>query len=177
MRRVILQRRPSSDEGTPGDLTIIGSTFTCVTGELDWVDADGNGKRDPGMSRVKASSIIFEWAASPSRKNPDGSPEWSYRAKNAPDIEGMLIHAGNFCGRKDKGRVSDVLGCIIIGADWTDIVIPASKLARASEEAALKGWPPVIYTKQKGVSASKPTLSAFVAVMGKEPFELEVRDA
>ena len=171
-----LQRRKSSDEGTPGDFYSENGVFRAVSGELDWVDEDKNGKRDSGMSRAKAGIYLALWGESPSRKNQDGSAEWTYRFQDVPDIAGMLIHSGNFCGRIDRGNVSDVEGCVILGADWTDIGVSPKKIEKANERNAERGWSLVTRTSQKGVSASKPTMAAFLAFTKKQPILVDIRD-
>lgn len=166
MMRVVIQRLKSSDEGTPGFLSVVGGTFKCATWELDWVDLDGNGKRDRGLSRVKAGIYLCAHGPSPSRKLKDGSPESTYRLKDVPDADGVLIHSGNFGGRKDRGYVTDIEGCILLGADHDLILIQEPKRTKAG----------VTRTHQRGVTASRITVAAFEDFTKREPFELEIRD-
>lgn len=167
MRRVVIQRQKSSDEGTPGLLTVEGGPFSCATWELDWVDLDGNGKRDRGLSRIRPGIYLCAYGPSPSRKLKNGTPESTYRLKDVPDADGVLIHAGNFGGRKDKGYACDIEGCILLGADHDTVKIP-------EEKRKAQG---VVRTHQRGVTSSRITVAAFEDFMRREPFELEIRDA
>ena len=161
MIAVNLVRFKQGDSGTFGALIVAG-LFECYTGELPWVDLDENGKRDPERSRIVPGVYRCSWTVSASRKNPNGSPEYTYRLESVPDAEGILIHSGNFCGDVTKGYISDVAGCIILGRAVLDLEVPTHK-----RKAMLK---------QEGVSSSRETVAAFVDLMCKRPFELTIKE-
>lgn len=167
MNKATLTRGPSSDEGTPGILVSENGVFKCATGELPWVDLDADGKRDKGVSRIKAGQYLAVFTCSPSRKNADDTPEWSYELQDVPDASGVRIHSGNFCGDRAKGYASDVEGCIILGADWVEIPIPPKKRAAQAVER----------TSQRGVSASRQTVATFQTFFERQTFMLTIVDA
>jgi hypothetical protein len=76
-----------------------------------------------------------------------------YGVANVPTRSGILIHAGNYGGDTKKGLRSDIEGCILLG------------LSRG------------MLNHQQVVMQSKQAVADFQAVMGGQPFELEVRDA
>ena len=161
IRIVTLKRLETSDEGTFGKLTTEG--FECYTAELP-----SRGNID-NLSRIPAGKYEVRWSQSPSRKNPDGSPEWTFRLQEVPGREGILIHSGNFCGDKTKGYAADVEGCILLGRAIVEgMEIP---------EAKRKAHPAINKKKQKGVTSSRDTLASFVNHMTKDPFKLDVQDA
>ena len=165
MSRATLTRGPSSSDGTPGILVSENQAFRCATAEPPWVDLDGDGKRDKGLSRVKAGEYRCLFTVSPSRKNPDGTPEATYELQDTPDAAGVRIHAGNFAGDETKGYLSDSQACILVGADWVNMPIPAKKahLTKLSH--------------QMGVSASRQTLATLHTFFNREPFTLSIIDA
>ena len=159
MIEVLVTRFEQSDAGTFGKLVIPG-LFECYTGELPLRTLDG--KRVPFKGRIAPWKGRVSWCVSASRKNPNGSPEYTYRLESVPDAEGILIHNGNFCGDVDKGYISDVEGCLILGRAVLDIEIPTGK-----RKAMLK---------QKGVSSSRDTVTSFINILEKRPFELTITE-
>lgn len=162
MKEVLVVRDPSSDVGTPGKLTAPRG-FECSTLEPSWIDADVNGKRDAGVSCIAEWSGVVKWTESNSRKNPDGSAEWSYELQGVPDAVGVRIHPGNFAGIKAKGLLSDSEACLLLGRAIMDVEI--------QEKRRVPGGP----KKQLGVTSSRDTVKAFVEHMGRDPFKLTIR--
>ena len=192
MKRVSLVRTETGDDGTFGKLVAPGS-FECYTAELPWRDMDGDGKRDRGVSCFKNGLYVCRFTTSPSRKNPDGTPEASYELQAVPDAAGVRIHSGNFVGDIAKGYLSDSEACILLGrAIIEEMEIPAKRQAKIVHASACHhGKPehvdnggtlrcrcictcPRPRTKQKGVSSSRDTVTAFVAHMAAGQFELDV---
>lgn len=165
MMRMILTRGPASNEGTPGILVSENQVFKCATGEPPWIDQDGDGKRDSGLSRIKAGEYCCLFTVSPSRKNPDGTPEATYELQDTPDAAGVRMHAGNFCGDTTKGYLSDSQACILVGADWADMPIPDKKRHLTNR------------THQRGVTASRQTLATLHTFLNRGPFTLVIVDA
>jgi len=170
--QVFVQREKSGPAGTPGWLkTAYAGGFECATLEPDWVDLDGDGKRDANKSRFVGGAYPCHYVQSPTRRivvNGVETPEWTYRLYNVPDTVAPLIHAGNFAGRVDMGFVSDSEACMLLGRAHLELEIPTAKLAK---------FPGVSRTKQFGVSSSRDAVAAFVAHMGRKPFELVVKEA
>lgn len=164
MKQVLIVRIETGDDGTFGKLTGPNG-YECYTAEPPWRDANGDGKRDPGVSCIRAWRGICRVTASPSRRNPDGSPEHSYELIDAPDVKGARMHPGNFAGDKAKGYLSDSEACVLLGRAILDVEISAKRRAAAG----------VTRTKQKGVSSSRDTVQAFMAHMGMGQFELTIR--
>lgn len=167
MLEVKLRRYTQGDGGTFSDL--VGPLgFQCAAGELPYRDLDGDGKRDSKRSRIIPGRYRVSWFKSPTRKNPNGSPEYTYRLEDVPDADGVLIHMGNFCGDITKGYISDVEGCIILGRAVLDILI--------TDKIRLK-HPGFERKSQIGVTSSWDTMQAFVAHMEKKPFMLTIEEA
>ncbi len=164
MRKVVVTRGPSTDMGTHSELTTEG--FSCVVGEPPWVDMDGNGKRDPRVSCIRPWKGICLYTKSPSRKNKDGTPEWSYELQNAPDASGVRIHLGNYSGNVLKKFLSDSEACLLLGKTVADVLITEAR--REKSGTTLKS--------QRGVTDSRNTVAAFEKHMNYEPFELEIRN-
>lgn len=163
--KMTLTRGPATDEGTPGILVSENGVFKCATGEPPWIDQDGDGKRDKGLGRIKAGEYLASYNGSPSRKNPDGTTEWTYELQGVPDASGVRIHAGNFCGDVTKGYLSDSQACILVGADWVQMPVPEKKRHLVKR------------AHQRGVSSSRQTLSTLHAFLDYQPFMLKIVDA
>lgn len=101
MMRVIIQREPSTDEGTFGLLTL-ESGWACHTLEPPWRD------NLPRISSIPAGVY---------RAVDHVSPRFgrTYWLKDVPDRSEVLIHAGNVAGDTKKGLASDSAGCILVG--------------------------------------------------------------
>lgn len=150
MRRLILQRGISTDQGTPGmlmrerDLSRVAFTI-----ELPWRD---NIRR---KSCIPTGRYRVEMVRSPLF----GSV---YLVQNVPGRDAILIHSGNFGGNTDLGFASDILGCILLGqmrgvSDGRYGTIPGTK------------------GMQLAVLVTRPAVSAFQKEMEGKPFELEIR--
>ena len=168
MLEVLVRRFQQGDGGTFSDL--IGPRgFQCYVGELPWRDLDGNGKRDTSCSRIIPGDYRVSWSVSPHRKNPNGSPEYSYLLDGVADAAGIRIHVGNFCGDTKLGYLSDVEGCLILGRAVLDIVIPDKRIVLPESG--------IVRRKQIGVTSSWDTVNAFVTHMDKRPFMLTIEEA
>lgn len=161
MKQVSIVRTETGDDGTFGKLTGPAG-FECYTAELPWRDADGDGKRDARVSCIKAGVYICRWTKSATRTNPDGSPESSYELLDVPDAAGVRIHPGNLAGDKVRGFLSDSEACILPGRAILDVEIPKERRVPGGR------------MKQKGVTSSRDTVTAFAALMGLGQFELTI---
>lgn len=103
---VELVRNLSTDQGTPGKLTLPegGSMdgWTCFTLECPWRD---NQRR---ISCIPFGSYICEIVDSPKFGR-------VYEVQGVPGRSAILIHSGNYGGDKSLGYRSDIMGCILLG--------------------------------------------------------------
>ncbi len=166
MKEVTLTLIEEGDDGSFWNLSTDG--FSSKAAQLPKREKDG--KRIHGLGRFKPGKYRCLFTPSPSRKNPDGTAEWTYRLLDVPDAEGVLIHPGNFAGDKLLGFATDVEGCVILGVEILEIEITPAKRQH-------QPWIAAARLRQKGVSSSKLTVAAFVAHMNKEPFDLIVKEA
>lgn len=105
MLHAILTRQTTSDEGTFGQLRVYDGgalLYSCFTGELPWRD------NRVQMSCIPAGSYTCQpWH---SRKYPN-----HYNVMDVPGRSAILFHSGNFSGARDKGFLTNVEGCILVG--------------------------------------------------------------
>lgn len=149
MRTATLTRLESGSAGTFGRLTT-PEGFSCATVELPW---RGNLKQ---KSCIPKGTYLCEMAESPHYGR-------AYHIRNVPDRDGILIHPANVGGDVDAGYDSQLLGCIALGAE----VVMFHAGTKLNNKLTLK-------KAQRGVSASRPTVSAFADHMKAEPFELTI---
>lgn len=127
MRYATIQRKESGDPGTFGVLSVAGSAFKCVTGELPW----RNNIRS--VSCIRPGSYVCLWQFSPAHHRQ------VYELQNVPARNDVQIHSGNWCGDKEKGLRSDVAGCILLGdvvgvLDGQKAVLHSKKTVRDFED-------------------------------------------
>ena len=97
MKRAVLTRGPSTDEGTFGLLQFDGSTLH--TTELPWKE------NRTGESCVPVGTYRCEIVNSPRFGR-------VYGLRDVPGRQNILIHAANYGGDKSKGLRCELLGCI-----------------------------------------------------------------
>ncbi|MFG6457857.1 DUF5675 family protein [Roseateles sp. BYS96W] len=97
MRRAVLTRSPSTDEGTFGVLQFDGQVLH--TTELPWRD------NATGASCIPTGTYRCEIVQSPKFGR-------VYGVRDVPGRSNILIHAANYGGDKAKGLRSELLGCI-----------------------------------------------------------------
>ena len=107
--QVILHRKSTGTEGTPGTLIVSGHSFSCDTLELMW----DNNKNDTSCIPAGKYKCIVTY--SPNMKKD------LYELQNVPNRHYIRIHSGNFAGQKSKGYKSDILGCILVGGSMGEI--------------------------------------------------------
>jgi hypothetical protein len=134
-----LERLQSGDEGTFGIIQFEDKVF--VTGELPWRD------NEVGLSCIPTGTYRCEYTFSP-RFN-----KKTYCLMDVPGREAIRIHAGNFCGDRQKGYASNVDGCILIGHVLGNL------------------------HRQMAVLDSKKGLKAFEELLEHREFYLEIIDA
>lgn len=108
MRRAILTRTESGDEGTFGTLFMPDTGFSCKTGELPWRDADSDGVSDRNSSCIPAGVYVCRFRKSPRHG-------MCYHVEGVPGREGIEIHPANFMGDRTKGLRCELRGCIALG--------------------------------------------------------------
>jgi hypothetical protein len=101
MRKVMLIRNESGDEGTFGTI-LTDSGFTCRTGELPWRN------NQQGLSCIPEGIYFCSWRLSKRHG-------LCYHIDSVPNREGIEIHSANFVGDRNMGLKYQVLGCIAIG--------------------------------------------------------------
>lgn len=128
MREAILQRQPSTDEGTPGRLTT-DSGWECATLELPWRD------NRRGLSSIPAGRYLCRWGHSASRGRA------LYWVHGVPGREAIQLHSANLAGDVDRGFVAQVKGCIALGRTHgrlrNQLAVLASRATVAEFEALL----------------------------------------
>jgi hypothetical protein len=97
MKRAVLTRSPSTDDGTFGVLQIDGQTLH--TTELPWRD------NTTGASCIPPGSYRCEIVQSPKFGR-------VYGLRDVPGRSNILIHAANYGGDAAKGLRCELLGCI-----------------------------------------------------------------
>lgn len=145
MKQVTIRLIEQDPDATYSWLSTLG--FECVVVELPWVDADKDGKRDRNVSRIVGGKFVCKYTKSPSRKNKDGTAEWSYELFGVPDADGVRMHRANWADQ--------LQACLALGRAIMDIKRPDG-------------------TMKKGVSSSTDTIKAFEEHMGRKPFELTI---
>lgn len=101
MRKVVLTRLETGNEGTFGDL-VTDFGFHCKSGELPWRN------NQIGKSCIPAGVYLCIWADS-------GKHGFCYHVKDVQGRSDILFHVANYFGDVDKNMKSDVLGCIGLG--------------------------------------------------------------
>ena len=148
MKTATLVRYKTSDEGTFGTLTTdTGRKFK--TGELPWRDniTDKSCIHPAPYESPVQYICAMSW-----------SPRHNRNVYHVLDVEGrgdVEIHVGNWCGDKDKGYASNVLGCIVVG----------KTVAKIS---------PINMPPQEAVTASTTALAEFEKEMDGENFQLTI---
>lgn len=140
MRSVKILRQRTSSEGTFGILTVFEDSsplLSLFTGELPWRD------NLPKKSCIPKGK--YECQPWNSKKYPN-----TYNVMDVPGRTAILIHAGNFCGNRDEGFLSNVEGCILVGTKFGSI------------------------SGQQAVLSSKIAMSRLRNVLGSNFFELSV---
>ncbi len=102
MRRLLLLRARSTDQGTPGVLVREDGSRLAWTMELPW-----------RQNRPRVSSIPPGEYVCRVRRSPHFGPV--YEVTGVPLRTLILIHTGNWGGDVSKGFRSHVLGCIVLG--------------------------------------------------------------
>ncbi len=128
MRKVILHRLSSGDEGTFGILTT-DSGFSCSTGELPWHD------NKPNESCIPIGVYHCVWGNSLMHGD-------CYHVEGVTNRDHIEIHAANYMGDKCKGMKCELLGCIAPGMSTgimdSQKALVFSRIALQKLEADLK---------------------------------------
>ena len=142
MKRAILTRTETGDQGTFGRLVVEGTDFNCVTLELPWRN------NASGKSCIPAGTYLFKMTNSP--KHGLCYEEWDDPAtkekEDVPDRDHIQIHSANLAGDEAKGYISQLLGCLALGVEAVTFKA---------------GTPPAGDKDQRGISASRATVEAF----------------
>jgi hypothetical protein len=134
--------QPSTDDGTFGEL-VTDSGLRLATGELPWKN------NDHGKSCIPAGIYRCHWIRSPKHG-------WCYQIMDVPGRSMIEIHSANFMGDVDKGKVSQLLGCVALG-------LSVGELA-----------PSPVQEAQMAVLHSKDAITAFDNDMNGADFMLKI---
>lgn len=143
MRRAILLSNPSTDDGTFGVLMLDDNTIF-RTGELPWRNnSKGASCIPPDPHSNNSITYVCKWIVSPKHGE-------CYLVTGVSDRDMIEIHSANYMGDANKGKITQLLGCIALG----------------KTVGMLDG--------QMAVLQSKQAIAEFEANMAKEDFELTI---
>lgn len=147
LRKVILTRFPTSDEGTFGQL-IADSGWFCATGELPWRD------NVPDISCILPGiyTCNYRWSEKHQRS--------VYHVDGVVGHTAIEVHSANLMGDPAKGYLKQLLGCVALGQAVS--VFPAGTLPGQTKA-------------QRGVTGSFDDVLAFEKEMAHQDFELWIR--
>ena len=143
MHKALLLRQRTSDEGTFGTLRVYKGgalLYSCFTGELP--------ERENRQCKSCIPEGLYKVVPYSSKKYPE-----HYHVLQVKGRSGILIHQGNFCGDIEKGYLTNVQGCILVGR----------------QIGSIQG--------QKAVLSSRLAMNDLRDILGKSPFTLEIRRA
>lgn len=101
MKRVVLTRHESTDQGTFGMIDLPG--LWLFTGELPWRNNESN------FSCLPPSVYLCDWTYSPTFKR------FMYLLRGTDPRAGIRAHSANFMGDSRKGLLCQLNGCIALG--------------------------------------------------------------
>lgn len=143
--KLILQRAPFGAVNTKGQLSMVSDDgaeqFYCDTLELAWRD------NEKEVSCVSCGT----YSITPYKSIRLGR---CFLVSDVPGREAILIHAGNYAS-SDEEYKSDIQGCILVGAGYSDI-------------------------NNDGIAEilnSRMTLNGLVTMLTKPTYQLEIRNA
>lgn len=156
-KKVILQRTPSRDDGTLGNVSVVGTDFTCYSLELS---DRGNVS---AISCILPGFYICRWLQSPAHG-------WCWHVLGVSGRSLILIHSANLAGNTEQGYQKQLLGCIALGSGLA--------IFKAGQSFHVEGpnGPTVepLGRDQRGIENSVNTIKAFNALMGTEDFSIEI---
>jgi hypothetical protein len=97
MKTVVINRKASTDQGTPGYFSFEGRVLRCI--ELPWRD------NAPGRSCIPPGTYQAALYSSPKHGT-------VYMLHGVPGRSDVEIHAANFAGDSSLGWACELLGCI-----------------------------------------------------------------
>ena len=100
MKTLVLERQPSTDQGTLGKLMVDGKSFWSL--ELPWRE----NRRQ--VSCIPGGEYVCRLVRSPRFGR-------VFNVTNVPGRSAILIHSGNFGGDVSLGSQSHIQGCILLG--------------------------------------------------------------
>lgn len=146
------------DWGTPGYL-VLETGWKCDTLELQWRD------NKKGVSCIKPdtySAVVWKSPTLGSKadnKNTElDETHMVYRLEDKHGRGDVLIHNGNFAGDVEKGLLTQIHGCTLVGKGFTE-------LERTDG----------VKTRQMGIVESVKTLLELMKQTGGAPLDVEYR--
>lgn len=157
-QKVILQRTVSRDDGTLGNISIVGSPFSCYSLEL----SDRGNVND--ISCIPPGFDVPSWTDHPEHG-------WCWQLQNVVGRQAILIHPANLAGNTEQGYAKQVLGCIALGMGVA--IFKAGTVFHVEGPSGLVVEP--LSRDQRGITDSRAAIAAFNQVMGTDDFDLEIR--
>lgn len=150
MKDVYIDRNPSTDLGTPGDLTTEG--FTCSVLELPWRNNIHQ------RSCITPGDYVCRWQFS------NHFQRDIYHVLDVIGRDAIEIHSANWAGDVDKGFKAQLLGCFAPGITYGDVTIDGhtqwgilkSKVALGALEDLLSQQDFILHVRWK--NGPEPTL-------------------
>jgi hypothetical protein len=160
MKRALLTRTETGDEGTFGTLKVYNEAgtlvYNCRSLELPWRE------NRRGLSCAPTGRFLFR-KRTDSPKHGTVYEEWddpgTPQREDVPDRDCIQIHAANLAGDESKGYVKQLDGCIATGKTVA--------LFRA-------GVKPAGALDQRGVTESAAALAEMIRELNWETFELAI---
>ena len=144
MQTVESLRDKSTDNGTLGMWHLDdGTQYHSL--ELPWRD------NETGKSCIPIGTYTCKWLNSPKHG-------WCYHLVDVPGRSFIEVHSANYGGDVDKGRVSELLGCIALGLS-VGVMYPDNHPA------------------QMAILSSKAAIAAFNEKMQQQDFMLVINNA
>lgn len=161
-KKVLIQRLPSRDDGTLGNVTVDGVEYPAFRYSLELSDR-GNAE---DISCILPGFYILTLKTS-------SEHGLCWHVLGPKGRSGVLIHPLNLAGNTEQGYAKQALGCIGLGS--------GIGIFKAGERFHVEGphGPDVeaLTRDQRGITGSKDAVAAFCALMGTEDADLEIRAA
>lgn len=107
MKQVFINRNPSSEKQTLGNIVVPEFNWTAKTLELPWLQNKNN------ISCIPDGEYICKYTRSVRLSKLKGHDFFTYEILNVPGRAGIRIHAANF--------FNQLLGCVALGSALKDL--------------------------------------------------------
>ena len=156
---VLIQRIQYRDDGTLGNLTILGNNLVLYALELSW---RGNVS---SISCIPSGLYVCRWT-----KHPEHG--WCWQVLDVDGRSDILIHPANLAGNTESGYQKQVLGCIALGTGVGMFLKGESFHVEGPQGPDVEP----LTRDQRGITGSVAAVQSFCAVMGTQDFNLEIKE-